>query len=313
MINPLLVETYVLNIWVCVGLAIFFPLSIFYVSYKKANAFYEIDHHYSANQQTINREKRLYLFLRRIAPSKYKSLVNTQYKEFFRKRENFPKLLYIGAFTALLGVFVLLSLDKPLLELESYWIIPPYIARIFYFEYLIVIVIAWIGGLIFGVFIGIYVLMGSKDLIFLYKKSVRGTKVLIYSFLYAMLYLIIFLDIGLTIFFGIVFPLDLFTALTFFILYLADSLIVLIQAIGFQCFRPLFSERGKNVYFNIYFIMLLQVISLLLSIFLIMPLIPFTYDHSLGLIYVLLINLGISLSIAVLFIYLGIKRLEKIE
>jgi hypothetical protein len=128
-----------------------------------------------------------------------------------------------------------------------------------------------------------------------------------------MLYLIIFLDIGLTIFFGIVFPLDLFTALTFFILYLADSLIVLIQAIGFQCFRPLFSERGKNVYFNIYFIMLLQVISLLLSIFLIMPLIPFTYDHSLGLIYVLLINLGISLSIAVLFIYLGIKRLEKIE
>jgi len=312
-IDPILVETYFLNIWASTGLAIIIPLLIFYISSKKANFFYDIEHQISFGSLTIKQEKRYYQFLRRITPHRYGSLIITQFKEFFRKKENIPKLIYIGAFSALLGLFVFFSLDKPLLDYGGFWIISPYILRIFYFEYLLVMVLSWMGGLIFGIFLGIYVLMGSKNLIFLYRKSLRGIKTLIYSFFFMVLYLILFLDIVLTIFFSILFPLDLSSALTFFFLYPLNSLIILMQGIGFQCIKPLFEERGKNVYFNIYVIMLLQVISLLLASFIIMPIIPNPYDHSLGLIYILLINLGISFGIAVLLLYLGIRKLNRLE
>lgn len=312
-IDPILVETYFLNIWASTGLAIIIPLLIFYISSKKANVFYDIEHQISFSSLTIKQEKKYYLFLRRITPHRYGSLIITQFKEFFRRKENIPKLIYIGAFSALLGLFVFLSLDKPLLDFGGYLIINPYILRIFYIEYLLVMVLSWMGGLIFGIFLGIYVLMGSKNLIFLYRKSLRGIKTLIYSFFFMMLYLILFLDIVLTIFFGILFPLDFSSALTFFFLYPLNSLIILMQGIGFQCIKPLFDERGKNVYFNIYVIILLQVISLLIASFIIMPIIPNPYDHSLGLIYILLINLVISFGIAVLLLYLGIRKLNRLE
>ena len=312
-IDPILVETYFLNIWASTGLAIIIPLLIFYISSKKANIFYDIEHQISFSSLTIKEEKKYYLFLRRITPHRYGSLIITQFKEFFRRKENIPKLIYIGAFSALLGLFVFLSLEKPLLDFGGYLIISPYILRIFYIEYLLVMVLSWMGGLIFGIFLGIYVLMGSKNLIFLYRKSLRGIKTLIYSFFFMMLYLILFLDIVLTIFFGILFPLDFSSALTFFFLYPLNSLIILMQGIGFQCIKPLFDERGKNVYFNIYVIILLQVISLLIASFIIMPIIPNPYDHSLGLIYILLINLVISFGIAVLLLYLGIRKLNRLE
>jgi hypothetical protein len=312
-VDPVLVEPYFLNIWVSIGLVIIIPLLTFYVSSKKASIFYDLEHQISFSSLTINQEKNYYRLVRRITPRRYENLIITQFKEFFRRKENIPKLIYIGAFSALLGVFVFFSLDRPLFDFEGFWIISPYILRIFYLEYLLVMVLSWMGGLIFGTFTGIYVLMGSKNLIFLYRKSLRGIKTLIYSFLFMTLYLILFLDIVLTIFFSILFPLDFSSALTFFFLYPLNSIIILMQGIGFQCIKPLFEERGKNVYFNIYVIILLQVISLLIASFIIMPIIPNPFDHSLGLIYILLINLGISFGIAVLLLYLGIRKLNKLE
>ena len=85
------------------------------------------------------------------------------------------------------------------------------------------------------------------------------------------------------------------------------------HAIGIQCIKPLFDERGKNVYFNIYLIILIQVISLFIAVSIIMPNIPFTFDHSLGLIYIMLINIGISLGFAILLLLLGVRKLNRIE
>lgn len=311
-IDPVLVETYFLNIWASTGLAIIIPLLTFYISYKKANIFYDIENQISFSSFTIKQRKRSLQLLRRITPHGYEILIITQFKEFFRRKENIPKLIYIGAFSVLLGLFIFFSIDNPLLD-SGIWIISPYILRIFYFDYLLVMVLSWIGGLIFGIFIGIYVLMGSRNLIFLYKKSLRGIKTLIFSFLFMALYLILLLDIILTIFFSILFPLDFSSALTFFLVYLLNSLITLTQGIGFQCIKPLFDERGKNVYFNIYVIIFLQVISLLISSFLVMPIIPNPFDHSLGLVYILLINLVISSGIAGLLLSLGIRKLNRLE
>ena len=312
-IDPSLIESYFLNIWVSIGVVIIIPLLTFYISFKKAKFFYDLEQPISYNSSTIKQEKKFYRFFRRIAPYKYKSLVIIQFKEFFRKKENFLKIVYNGIFTALFGFFTFLSLNKPLSEYEPFWVTSQFIIQIFYFSYVLMMVLSWVGGLTFGIFVGTYVLMGSKDILFLYKKSVRGIKPLIFSFFYAMFFIILFLDILLTFFFGILYSLDIFTALTFFILYLMNSIIIFAQAIGVQCFKPLFGERGKNAYINIYIIILLQVISLYLSSLIIMLIIPNTFDHSLGLIYILLTNIGTSFGIAVLLLFLGIRKLNHLE
>jgi hypothetical protein len=313
LVSPILVEAYFLNIWVSIGLAIIVPLSVLYLSYKKASIFYKIEEQIEGSPLRVMREKRVHALIRKITPHRYENLVITQFKDFFRKKENVPKLVYIGAFTAILGLFMRFSLNGPLLEVGDFWVISPYIVQIYYFDYLLVMVLSWIGGLLFGIFIGIYVLIGSKNVIFLYKKSVRGIKSLIYSFFFEMFYIILFLDIILTVFFTILFPLDLLTGLTFFFFYLINTFLLLMHAIGIQCIKPLFDERGKNVYFNIYFIILLQIISLLISVFLVVPNVPQYFDHSLGLLNILLINLGISYSFAFLLLILGIHHLNRVE
>ncbi|UCC20326.1 MAG: hypothetical protein JSV62_03290 [Promethearchaeota archaeon] len=312
-IDPILVESYVVNIWVSIILVIIIPLIVFYLSYKRANIFYGIEHNNFSNQILVRRERKIYQVIRKFSPHGYKTQISTQFKEFFRKKENFPKLIYVSAFTALLGLFVFFSLETPFLEIGDTWIISSYIVQIFYFRPLLMIVLSWMGGLIFGMFIGIYILFSSKDLVFLYKKSIRGIKTLIYSFFYEMFYIIMFLDIGLTIFFSILFPLDFLSAFTFFLFYPLITLIILMQAIGIQCFRTMFDEKGKNVYFNIYLIIMFQIISLLIATFFITPSADNFIDHSLGLLYILFTSLGLSFGIALLSITLGIRRLNQLE
>ncbi|MFX1326295.1 MAG: hypothetical protein ACFE8N_15200 [Promethearchaeota archaeon] len=312
-VDPTLVSTYFLNIWVSIGLAIIVPLLILLLSYKKVNVFYRIEEQIERSSMRVRKEKKIHKFIGKITPHRYKNLVITQFKDFFRKKENIPKLVYIGAFTAILGLFMRLSLGGSLLELGSFWVISPYIIQIVYFDYLLVMVLSWIGGLLFGVFIGIYVLIGSKNVIFLYKKSGRGIKTLIYSFFFEMFYIILFLDIILTIFFTILFPLDFLTGITFFFFYLLNTFLLVMHAVGIQCIKPLFDERGKNVYFNIYFIVLLQIISLLIAVFIVVPNVPQYFDHSLGLLYILLINLGVSYSFAFVLHFLGIWNLNRVE
>lgn len=313
LINPILVEPYMINIWISIIVAFTIPITLFYIAYKKAYKFYIIEDYIEGSVTKIKYKTKFYTFLERITPQYYKTLVVIQFKDFFRKKENIPKLLYITGFTAILGLIIYLSLDIPLLEYEGFIVVSTFVLRISYFKYLLMMVISWIGGLFFGIFMGIYVLISSKDVVFLYKKSVRGIKALIFSFFFEMFYIIIFLDIILTIFFTILFPLDFFAACTFFLFYLINTFIVLMHAIGIQCIKPLFDERGKNVYFNIYLIILIQVISLFIAVSIIMPNIPFTFDHSLGLIYIMLINIGISLGFAILLLLLGVRKLNRIE
>ncbi|MFX1313065.1 MAG: hypothetical protein ACFFHD_10680 [Promethearchaeota archaeon] len=313
LINPILIKSYFLNIWISLSLAIIVPLIIFYISYKKTNIFYNIVQKIKPYPKIIEKENNFYLYLRKIIPKRYKNLTITQFKEFFRKKDNIPKIIYVSGFTAILGIIIFFSLGRPLEQFGESWTISSFIIHIFYFDYLLMMIISWMGGMVFGIFIGIYSLISSKDIIFLYKKSVRGIKALIYSFLYEMIYIIFFLNIILTIFFSILFSLNFFSTLMYFFLYPINTIIILIQAIGIQCIKPMFNERGKNVYFNIYLIILNQIISLLLAIFIIIPLIPNFIDHSFGLLYILLTNIGISAGIAFLLLYFGIRKLNHLE
>ncbi len=91
------------------------------------------------------------------------------------------------------------------------------------------------------------------------------------------------------------------------------SIEILLEALAIQCIKPLFEERGKEAFFNIYLILIFQVLSLFLTLFIVMPNLSPLISASIGLIYIMLINLVISGMIASLMIYLGIRKLNKIE
>lgn len=313
LVNPLLIESYVINIWLSVGLAIGIPMVILYFSYKKAEKFYSIDPLAEKELLIVKTEGFILKIIKKMTLKKYKVLVVVQFKNFLRKKENITKLIYSVAFTGVLGLFIFLSLDSPITEIKQFPLFGITSIPVEYFDSLIMFIISWMGGLIFGMMMGICVIFNSKNILYLYKKSIRGVHASIFAFLYQMVFLIVFYDIILTIFFTLLFALNIYIVGFFFCIYFIYCFIVLIQVVGLQCIRPFFDERGKQVYFKIYFIFILQFISLLISLFINIPLLPIVVDYSLGFLYILLINIGISSIIAFLMLSIGIFKLNRID
>lgn len=312
-INPSLVVPYILNIWLNLGLAIIIPLLIFYISYKKANVFYNLERNIEKKSKIIYKESKFYQFIRKITPSKWTGLVIIHFKEFLRKKENYAKLIYSTVFIGFIGVFLSVSLSQSTIILEDNPLGISLIMEILQHRFLLVLIIAWIGSLIFSILIGISILIRSKELLFVYKKSPRGINSLVFSYLFVIFILILFLDISLTIFFAFLFQIDLLLVLVFFLAFMIYSVEILLEALAIQCIKPLFEERGKDVLFNIYLILVFQIFSLLITLFIVMPNLSPFITASIGIIYILLVNLGVSGIIALLMIYLGIRKLNKIE
>ncbi|MFW9828100.1 MAG: hypothetical protein ACFFEY_10935 [Candidatus Thorarchaeota archaeon] len=312
-VNFSFIESYLLNIWVSFLLGILIPLTFSYFFYKKAGIFYELKYSIERNPKMVKNGNKFYIFFQSITNRNYKNLVVIQFKEFLRKKENIIKLIFLLGTTSVLGVFMRLSVKSEIFSLILEPLSIPILFQINYDKNVITIILSWMGGLIFGLFMGMHDFIGSKELLFTYKRSPKGTRAIYYSYLYELLYILIFYDIILTIFFSILFQLDLFIALIFFLSYFLSSEIILIQSTGVQSIRPLFEERRRNLIFNNYLIFLFQIISFLITLFLIIPFFPVTIGPYIGLILIILIDLGLSGIIAIFIFYLAIVRLNKIE
>ena len=250
----------------------------------------------------------------KITPSSYKTLILTQFKEFIRKRENVYKLIYLIGLNIVFGIFLYLSLTEPLLSINEISFQSGYFEiKVDNFNFLIMMILSWIGGFTFGVFMGIYVFINTKEILFLYKKSIRNLKTVVISFLFNMFIITLFTDIILTSVFSILYFLDFLTAFTFFITYLLNSLIILSQAISIQCIKPLYKERGKFVYFNVYLIVILQIFSFLVALLIFIPNFHYSINYSQGLIFIFLINYAISSGVSIILLLIGIKFLDRIE
>ena len=313
LINPSLVSSYILNVWLNIGLAIIIPLLIFYVSYKKAYTFYNLERNIEKKSKIIHRESKFYRYIAIIIPSQWKGLVIIHFKEFLRKKENYAKLIYSTIFIGFIGVFLAVSLNQSTIILEDNPLGISLVLEILQHKFLLVLIIAWIGSLIFGILIGISVLIRSKELLFIYKKSPRGINSLVFSYLFVMFILILFLDFVLSIFFTFLFQIDFVLGLFFFLAFMIYSGEILLEALAIQCIKPLFEERGKEAFFNIYLILIFQIFSLLITLFIIMPNLSPMIPASIGIIYILLINLLVSGILSSSMVYLGIRNLNKIE
>jgi len=286
-----------------ISLGIIIPSLLLYISYKKADSFYTLEGHTENEVFISKKEGRYYKFIRKITPQKWRGLIITQFKQFLRKKENLFKMIYILVLISVMGVTIIFSLENPVLARYD----------ILNRKLLGIIIVSWIGGLLFGVLMGLHIFIDSKQLLFQYKSTPRGVKALVYSYIYEIFYLILILDIILTFFFTLLFQLELIYSLIFFITFWLYCFVIQLQAIGAQCFNPLFKERGKQAYLISYFVIFLQVVSFFLALLIFIPFASVTLNNSLGLMYILLINLVFTSGFSFLTILFGLSKIQKIE
>ena len=171
----------------------------------------------------------------------------TQFKEFLRKKENIMKLVYLTGFTCVYGLVFSFSVSQAPQD---------FISGSFK-----VLMAVFMGGMLYGMMLGSYIFVGSKDLLWVYKRSPRNVEAMVYSYIFAMLILNIMMSIGITIFFMIIFEFDTIYTTVFFIAYLCYGILVLCEAIGIQGFSPSFEEKGKNMGMNMFKLMSIQTVS----------------------------------------------------
>ena len=304
LIDPSLVSFIFFNIWIIIFLAIFIPIFTFYVSYKKSNTFYIIKSSGDFSGLKTGKEKKIYIFLRKITLKKWKVLVRTHFKEFFRNEEYVLKFFYAVVLNIIFGTVLAISLGEFQWGLTSEFQI---------YKLLEVMIVSWMGSILFGSMSGLYIFIESKYLLNTYKKSLRGTKSLIYSILYFLVYLIIFIDLISVTLFTLIFQLDLLLFLIFIVTYFIVNLTIVLEMIGIQCLKPVFKERKSMVMMNVYILIILQIFSLLLTFSVFIPYISDDMEPILALLYIFIIHFGITSGIAIVLFLLGIRKISKFE
>ncbi|MFX1379081.1 MAG: hypothetical protein ACFFA4_08285 [Promethearchaeota archaeon] len=295
-IDPSLISGYFLNIWLSVTLAIIIPLIIFLIAYKKANSFFTVEGGIERVNIVIEKENKFYLLARKLIGHKWEGLILTQLKEFLRRRESIMKFVYLLGLVGVLGViFSTLGFSTSILQS------------------IIIVMIIMIGGILYGLLFGSYIFVGTKDLIWVYKRSPRNTYALVFSYLLAMLIFNILMALGLTIFFTFVFKFDLITILFFFCFYLINSQVVISQAVGIQCLSPAFEEKGSTMTSNNLFLMVLQIVPFQFVFLLIILLFPIPTSPILAKFHFLMPLMSISIASAVPLLIFGLRKLGKIE
>ena len=299
-LEPSLLESSILNIWMNIGLVIIIPLLVLYFSYRKANAFYSLEAGTEKGTTIIKEESRLYGFFRMFIGKKWEGLIIVQFKEFFRKKENISKLVYV------IGIVLFFGIVYPL-------VMPGGNGGQLITTAISALMRTFMGGFILSIIFGQYIFVGSKDLLWVYKKSPRHINGLVYSYLLSLVILLILMDIGLTIAFSIILKFIIIDMLTSFIAFLFSAIFAIALTIGVQCFRPAFEEKGKNMGGNMFITIVIQIAEFIGFIFLIAELFSKLPTSNWGIYGLLAIFIGIQALIAIPIFLFGLRKLKRIE
>ncbi|MFW9877812.1 MAG: hypothetical protein ACFFG0_32420 [Candidatus Thorarchaeota archaeon] len=302
-INPSLINSQFLFIFANFSLGILTPPLFCFFSYKKAHHFYSLESSERELSITVKTEKKFYKYMRKITLGKGKGLVITQLKQVLRKNENKFKIIIITSLTFMFGVIFSISFS----DLVFFGF------NLIQLKLLVIIILSWMGGILFGIMMGINVFIYSKPLLYRFKGSPRGVKPLVFSYLYENLYLIIFVDIIITILFSFLYALNFYFGILFFLLFIINCEIIFLQAVGIQCSLPLFEDRSKNAYLISYIVLFTQFLSLLIVLYIVIPLLPNSIALTSDFIFILTIHTTLTLGVSFTLFLFGLKKLSNYE
>lgn len=293
-IDPILLNAFILNIWISLLLVIIVPITTLYISYRKAEIFYSLEGGIEKSSITVvEHENVFYKIIRKAVSRKWAGLTVMQLKRFLRKKANYARIVYV---VGLVGFMT--------------WFIAANTSDIFGISFGTTILIA-IGGGVGSTMLGHLGFVDSKDLIWVYKRSPRGIKGLVYSYLLAMFILNIFIAASISIIFNIVANLDIVNTIIFFVEFLIFSQITMCQAMGIECISPAYGEKDSNMKSNAMISMLLLqpliFIPIMMLIFVDVDSWTLKMLISHGVIF--LYNFATSIPLLIF----GMKRLNKIE
>ncbi|NVM30491.1 MAG: hypothetical protein HWN65_16750 [Candidatus Helarchaeota archaeon] len=203
-------------------------LVVLYLGYHAAGRFYSMEP-VTIETGTIVSENRFFRFMRRIIPGTFGIQVLSQLKQFSRKYENFTRLGYA------VGISITIFVFNP-----SMWSIS---VPFFTIGFKIMMTI-FMYSMMTSMLLGGFVIVGSKDNLWIYKKAPNGVKKFVWS--------VYFVNIIYTILIGIVYSIIFsaiagFTILEGFIMTLFSIgflLALMAAAIGIAFIFPTFEERG---------------------------------------------------------------------
>ena len=292
-IDPLLLDPFILNIWMNILLSISIPLVVLYLSYKKAGSFYSFEGGSGKSSKTVTKNENRFFGALRILLGSWGGLTVIQLKRFFRKKANIARIAYV------VGLLGFIS-----------WMMTRMGGDFFGSMFVTTIIIA-IGGAMNSIMLGHLGFVDSKDLIWVYKRSPRGIKSLVYSYLLAMFIFNIFLSFFVTTLLSIFLTLDILRSTIFFIEFLIFAELSMCQASGIQCLNPAFGEKDASMKGNAMISMvLLQPLLFLptiLGIFIDIQSIELTLLLMQGIIFLYIIITSLPL------LYIGLKKLRKME
>ena len=295
-IDPVLLNGFVLNITLSLLLAIFVPLVIIYLTYQKVESFYSLEGINERKNTVKINENLFYRLIQTLIGSKWGTLTIIQLKRLFRKKSNFARLTYVFGLLGFMTWFMASMAND-----EEGFIL---------FSTMIMV----IGGAILSIMIGHLAFLNSKDVIWVYKRSPRGLKSLIYSYLIAMFIISIFLAVFETIFFGILAKMNIIEGLFFFGTFLLLSQFSMAQAMGLQCLSPAYGEKDPNMRTNTMISMVIMQPILILPILILIFIDPgiFFNPVMMRLIFQMPVLIFI-ITISSLLLYFGMRKLKKIE
>ncbi|MFX1597160.1 MAG: hypothetical protein ACFFBK_13975 [Promethearchaeota archaeon] len=293
-IDPILISTFILNIWISILLAVGIPIITLYVSYKKAESFYTLERGIEKSHITIiEHENPFYRLVRKISGRNWGGLIVIQLKRFFRKKANIARVAYVVGLLGFMSWFISRMIEDAVMIIFGSTIL-----------------IA-IGGGIGSIIVGHLAFVDSKDLIWVYKRSPRGIKAIVYSYLLMMLIFNIFLAIFVTTMLTIFSNIDLLNTVIFFIEFLIFAEISMCQAMGLQCISPAFGEKDSSMKGNTMISMLLLQPLMFLPIGLLIFINPGSVELMRLIVQapLFLYNIGVSLPL----LYFGMKKLNRLE
>ena len=199
-----------------------------FLGYHRSGHFYSLEPIVTVTERVIG-EKRFYRFFRWLFPGDFGVQFLSQLKQFSRKLENFSRIGYAMGLSAMVMIFNIVGFGDELYT--------PFIITMITFFYPMMI----------ASLLGCFVILGSKDHLWIYKKAPNGVKnyvraIYLVNILYSLMIGLIF-SIVASILLGFTFLEGLFMVG----LFIAFTLTLMATAIGIAFIFPTFEERGSKI------------------------------------------------------------------
>ena len=312
-VDPSSIPFFEISISIC--LSILIPLLVLSLYYKSVSTSFILEDNNESNiSNSIKPNNKIYKIIEKLTVRKWKSLVIIQSKEYLRDKENIAKIFFTIATIILTGIALFFSYPDLRRYLEDSPFSDFITITINFNQYkmLVIILISWTGSFFYVNLNATYPFLNTKDIIFYHRKSPKGLKSLIISYTYSQILILLFIDIIITLVISLLFLLDLLLILFLFLFFLFSNIILLLLGIGLQCYKPLFKYEKKIVFVNVYYIILIQLISLFTVVNILLLTLPKSYIHLDLLNMIFLFNSLILILPVLVLLFFGLNKIKRL-